>query len=719
LNRPKVVVPTPTIMPVARVVAPPASQPTSRPEPPRTVLDVVRRTVPDFPTTQPLGVPVELSEAARLIFPHPVYLSAAPRLDVWLTHPDAPAVDDVLRSTPDLARQQTFVTRERVLHVHWLNTSASDEEPSPVVVVRAPDGSIELVDKSGRRAAPLSASRAYAWQRAVWFDNAMVLPFDTGVSVVRFMPEPVETSVDLPGKGGAFTVIDAGGGLLAWTSDVNTPAGVSAVARYVTGAWTMLDPVDGWSSCPLQLVPLLDGSVLQISAGRAPDVERVELKLIPLGANVALIDEAKLAALVEQMSDLSQVKRDAATDELSRYGPEVWSTLEKLMEDEPPEVISRMRRVMGSRLQPTIAGMRLIDGTMSHATRLRDGGSVFYARSGVAIARRDGGDDVIAPTWIFVRPGRPVARLPDALLRDLRPDKSRLTAAGNEWVLIDPARGPRRLLGNRLVPLLRKAERDAGFDDFVGIDRRGRWLFQKLSDTPGNGPTLIIDPTLPDPTPRLPAWTFAEGKEAGWTDDAWPAVRRGSVWSLREQGWQLVDPKKPDALRTTLPAAPVERVRTPASTQPGTTQPKSVEERYGRAVLITLDGMRWFDGRDRLVRVTSDGDEQSWPLPPEVIGPADFPVTLVQTNDGRLYLFNQPGRVIRIRLDTSDDTPLVVEATFTRDVPHVSRPTRVWLDPAGRINMVHDNKLTVFFPGGSIPQGIRNLMPARVDDDEP
>ena len=56
----------------------------------------------------------------------------------------------------------------------------------------------------------------------------------------------------------------------------------------------------------------------------------------------------------------------------------------------------------------------------------------------------------------------------------------------------------RRFVGNGLVNLLHKDE--AGYSKLVGVDRRGRWLFRKPGD---NSETLILDPTLPDATPRL------------------------------------------------------------------------------------------------------------------------------------------------------------------------------------------------------------------------
>src|SRR5205823_7718583 len=112
----------------------------------------------------------------------------------------------------------------------------------------------------------------------------------------------------------------------------------------------------------------------------------------------------------------------------------------------------------------------------------------------------------------------------------------------------DPAQGPRRLEGNHVEPLLRASEAAYGY--FVGIDARGRWLFRKsATDTE----TLVLDPTTPDPTPRLPIWLLEVKKgSVGWDKENWPVIKRGGAWSLHENGWVALDEKK-DAIITDLP----------------------------------------------------------------------------------------------------------------------------------------------------------------------
>jgi hypothetical protein len=106
--------------------------------------------------------------------------------------------------------------------------------------------------------------------------------------------------------------------------------------------------------------------------------------------------------------------------------------------------------------------------------------------------------------------------------------------------------------------------------------------------------------------------------------------------------------------------------------------------------------------------VRPNGQQTRWPLPDIATG--KMPVHLVQTEDGRLYLFNQPGRVLRIKPTPGSSSPFLLEATFTRNIPNVDEVTRVWLDRAGRIIIAYEDKLAILFPQGIIPPKIKQLM---------
>jgi hypothetical protein len=228
--------------------------------------------------------------------------------------------------------------------------------------------------------------------------------------------------------------------------------------------------------------------------------------------------------------------------------------------------------------------------------------------------------------------------------------------------------------------------------------------------SPGSARTLLIDPSLPDPNPRLPVWEFRNATAVGWDKDNWVAATYAEGnWTLREQGWQTLPKEErmftrreeipPATMPSTLPT-------TRSSTAP-TTRP-TTQDSAGPALLVTSDGTRYYDGKTNLRTVAPDGKETTWPLPPEANGTG--PVTLLQTSDGHLYLFNQAGRVLRIQPTPGKPEPFKLEATFTKGVPTVADPTRVWLDPAGRIVMVYEDRLAVMFPQGYIPARIQDLM---------
>jgi hypothetical protein len=63
----------------------------------------------------------------------------------------------------------------------------------------------------------------------------------------------------------------------------------------------------------------------------------------------------------------------------------------------------------------------------------------------------------------------------------------------------------------------------------------------------------------------------------------------------------------------------------------------------------------------------------------------------------------------------------MVEAVFTRGVPSDSTPLRIWLDPADRICIAHDqSRITILFPNGRIPPAIAQKMrPEDFPPDEP
>jgi hypothetical protein len=666
---------TPTI----NITTQPATQPTTAPVilAPKiaTYIDVVRSNNPLIPATQPLSLPVDLSDAAHIILHDPAYLD--PLGHIWITRPDAPPTEESLRNPVDPSEH---LISDIPVFVHW---SANDNgDWSASVITRRAAGGYDIISSLDRK--PFASDRSYRWDCAFSWDGKIVVPTDTGVSVFEVEPKVRESFHALPGMTSGSTapiaMLDSRG-VLAWAPWENGHPGSHGASRFVDGNWTDLSN-DQWPEKIIQLIPLLDGSILQIIAG---DGDTVSLAIAPLESTD--IDAHHVADLVDGLSDPDGDKRQAAFDELSRYGPGLWPILEKVT-DQPPEARVRIKQLLRAKIAPALNGMTLVDNRLTVAHRQSDGTVLFFAPTGVKIPNAQRDPDTVSPAWVTVHPSGRIDRpLPNALIVDQRPDAPNLNYVHDDWLVCDDA-GVRRFLGNALVPLLKPQE--ITFSRILGIDRRGRWLFRERDLS--NSDMLIIDPTILDPTPRLPVWTINIPKgSVGWTDDDYPAIKRGGAWALKADAWEaLPDSSK---LLTLLPSP--------------TTTPST--QSTALPLLVMPDGTKYSDGRTSLIAVDKTGKTTSWPLPSSAVGSID--PTLICSPDGLLFLFNQPGRVLRIKPTPTAPQPFELQATFTADIPNTDHPTRIWLDPLGRIDMVYDGTvLVVMFPSGHIPPGISQMM---------
>jgi len=108
--------------------------------------------------------------------------------------------------------------------------------------------------------------------------------------------------------------------------------------------------------------------------------------------------------------------------------------------------------------------------------------------------------------------------------------------------------------------------------------------------------------------------------------------------------------------------------------------------------------------------VTKDNKHKVWPLPLSARGNPGG--TLLRAADGRLFLFNSPGRICRIKPIAEGIEPYKLDGTFTHRVPK-DQIARIWLDPANRICVVFEgSKLAIMFPEGHIPPHIATMIPA-------
>lgn len=676
----------------------PATQPATAPAPrPVDYMDVVRLHNPNLPATQPLIVPLQLPEAARLVIPDPVHLD--PLGELWITRADAPSTLNVLKTAHE---RSTHVLRELVVFVHrWPDDSGVWQ---PHLVCKRTDGRYEIVTQRARTELP--AAHDYRWSDAFSWNDVIVVPTERGISVIRPNRLPMELHHEFiaadqydPARHSRVQALLDWRGLLAWMPWEPGKLGSRGAARFVGEQWTALDAAAGWPQKLLHLVPLLDGGVVQLVLG---DDNSIDLRLAPL--DPTQVDEKRIAELVAQLSDPVALKRVAAFNELTRWGPGVWPILERLQPDQPPEAQIRMQQLLDAKTEPTLGGLRVMPGPVQVLARSMYGTVMLYLDAGVSMMR-EGAEEpfVMNPAWISIQPGRSIEIASSALATELQVTGRKLVNVRGEWIVIDDVEGPRWWLSNHLTaPLLKGNELE--YRHVVGTDRRGRWLFRKNEQD--LSPTLILDPTLPDPTPRLPVWVYTmEGLQVGWTPDNWPAIKRGGAWALVNSDWKPLDEKKEKErflnINDPLPEDPR------PTTLPATTQ---ASEKH---ILLERDGAMFFDGRQALRMVRPDGREIVWPLPAEATGADGYEVRLFRAGDNRLFLFNAPGRVIRLRQTENEDAPFKLEATFTRRIPNADRPDRIWLDPAGRIVIATDGSaLAVCYPGGRIPPEMAKKMTA-------
>jgi hypothetical protein len=642
----------------------PATLPAVAVAPVASLLDVVLRADPTFGTTRPAAIPVDVAFASRIILDEPVYLDATGQ--IWITHVDAEPTAKVL-SRAGKSKTGTHVVRDRVLFAAWFDGQCK------LVVDR--DGPTLLNATSEARIDPAD----YDWTRAWAYNDRIVVPTARGVSVIELRDGSLTRQhVDLlfEPSGNVFVALDLRG-LIAWSK----PAiGDSVVARWLDGAWSTLTPDPKWPASIEHLTPMLDGTLLCI----AHEEQTLEVRSILLDA--VKVDEAAIEALVVKLSDVEPDVRQKAQEDLARFGTGAWPVLERLRADQPAEARVRIRALLGNQRSATLAGMTPEPGPAQVLARLNDGGVVMRFDAGVSTVDPQGVLRRVAPAFIAIRASR-IERVADGVFEDFQPG-STIRVQGDEWIVHHDITGPGRWVGNHFQPLLRRGEK--AFDQFVGIGTRGRWV---MSTSKEPTRTLIVDPTLPDPTPRFPVWTISVGsKEAGWDKDDWPAAKRGGAWTLRDAHWAPIAPDKVDAeFISRLPADP-------AATQPA-------------PILKTDDGTTFFDGLQQLTVDRPDGARLQWPLPADLTGAGviDGRAVLISTGD-RLFLFNQPGRMVRLRSTPADAEPFKVDGVFTRNIP-ATDIVRIWLDPAGRIAMVSDtNVLQVGFPSGQIPTSVANIM---------
>ena len=686
IARPIAVTPPPTTRTTQAAPRPSPTTQTTAPAPPLDLLDVLRLADPDYPTTQPLDWPVEFADAARVEVDQPVYLDAAGHL--WIEHRDGVDLEELLKKP---LRSRTHVVKALPDLAHW-----PPGEDRPVVVYRGGDGRLrlhvnkrwsDLNDVHGERANDKSADNDCLWRQAVPLGDDLLVPTRYGVTRLdlknRIDGAQTElippTPPDAPSPN-AIVIYSTGDRAYAWSPWERGRPGSDQVLLLTDDRTAAPVVVEGLAPKLVQLTPLGDGTILSVGAGEDGNVA-VKLTDAPGLPRPAAPPQQQLQPLIDKLVDPEPANREKAQRELEALGPAIYPTLQAMHGDLPPEAQMRVERVLGGRFAPTLGGLAALPGPVETIARFPTGGCALRLPGGGTFTGEGGIEQPVVPATVVVRPGRFTERLPPVIELALK-GESKLQAVGNEYVIADATLGPRRWVGSRLQNLLGKSHRR--YTELIGIDATGRWLFRDLADKAVPPRTLIVDRTLPDVTPRLPAWTVGELDGVGWSEAGLPmAVRGRQTYVLDEAGWRR--PKDGEGLLTTVPPP------SPVAAADGTT--------------YAADGAR-------LVITPPGAAPQQVDLP---AAPAR-PPTLVFAA-GRLFVQTEAGKLLRYRPTRDLGKPLTLEATFDKQIPP-EVPDRLWLDPTGRLVFATKTSLTLTFPDGRVPPALANQVLFRGDREE-
>jgi hypothetical protein len=670
-QKPEVVVETPATTTATAPATTTAPTPTTAPKPPKKLvdlLDIVRADHPDYPTTQPLDLPSDVQDAAKIVVDRPNYLDPAGRL--WITHPEGQAIDDLLKKP---FKQWTLLVQEQPVCATYPLDGGQ-----PTVITR--EGGDAYVLHAPRRAPVKMNLSSLRWESAAPLGDRLLVPSDGGAMWIALAAnQPVVPPIALRYDQNDHTpavIVNTGVTALIWSPWENDKPGSHGAIFVDAKRQLTLDSSNGWFDKIVQLVPLADGSILAI--GRTDTGIELKLNTIDKPREQTPAEVERITALAKKLGDDDPRIREATQRELESIGPSSHTVLEKLHDSLSPEAQLRIENLLGQQFAPTLAGLHPQEGVVQTVARFRDGGCVLLLTGG-GIYEENGQDIALNPAWISIRPGRYIERLEGDMVSNFNVGKQQMVAFGNEWVVVDSVLGPRRVLGPRMLTLLPRDLRH--YNQLVGIDASKRWLFTSAREP---GKTLILDPSLPDPTPRLPIWKIDAPDGAGWTDTGWPAQKRvvgpdTRIFVLGERGWRLID-EKTEKFQSTAPELT-----------------KTAKAPDGRT--FELDG--------QAIKV---GD-RTLDLPGEARS-----VESIAFTEDRLFLIGA-GFVQRWRFDPeSTALPAKPEATFTKGLP--TSHTRAWLDPSGRIVFAEDTTLTVAFPPGRVHPDIAKLMLNTVQDEE-
>lgn len=715
--------------------------------------DFVAAVQPALRDVEPLTHPVALDTAAALASDNPLYIDG--RGDLWISHPDAPPL---AQSLPTASKSQVHLTREAVVYAWWARDGRGRWVCQPVThqpntteggnsgryvwhttagpvalgqtdyrfdaVLRLRDGRLAVPTGGGVSAFTVSLGAVTEAFKAVSTGRTPVVV--TGLAQGALAYRPWQNGD--PGSERVYRLLPVGTAKsTAEGAGKSTAEGTGGTEGESGDPWVEIKP-EKFPERPFHVLPLTDGSNLVLSAAEDGGVD-LEL-LLPFDRTP--VDEPAVLALVEQLSRPDPAQRRDAQARLSQFGPSAWPVLERVHDAATPEVQEGLDRLQAQRFRPTLGIFTPLPGPVRVLARSPEGGVILKLDGGVKYV--DLRKEIErSPAVLTLIPGQTVRFFSDRALDRKDVDTLRLDLRGDEVIQINSPSGPARLLSNHFSPLLRPEFK--AYTTWLGTDREGRWLFRR----PDAEKYLLVDPVYSDSTPRLPVWILdAYRGLTGWDEKGRPVVRRedGEAWTLDRSAWTLLSSA---SSRPSGGSALAE--------SPGVFTAATPDQDKAQVRVVLPDGRVAWAGRGVVTIESKDGRVQRVELPPPPgkrrkpfdAREIDPPFTRGIAGDalqeagrrsvfrfgrprmvvagGRLFVFDVPGRVVR--LSSSGPTgAFSVDAAFTANIPDLA-VRRVWVDPFGRICVASGQwGLTVLFPEGRIPPDIASIVTAPPDDTE-
>ena len=687
---------------------PPTTEPAEpEPEPPvERYGELLARDMPELPTTQPLMMRLPLESAAKIEFNQPVHLDSSGR--IWITDERGVSVDDLIQGDRDNLRPGDYIVKETVVFARWFGDH--EGEPAVQVITKDDDGKYRWHHRLGVAELP---DHDYQFDDAFLYGGAIATPTAGGVAVLQLVDRPdVETylrrygprfhgkkpdangrveaaSIQLADSSEAGQIRLDGKGLIAWVPCVDQLQ-TSKIASYDGEQWVALSTDDGWMEHPLHIMPLSDGTVLQLGHDAQGEHALVNTTLHELPVDPAPLEEA-----VKDLSSPRYDLREAAMDKLRFAGSAAWPILERLRDDQPIDGQNEIDILLLERTRPSLGGVVPEPGPVQVRSHLGDGGVLLEFPKGVVLPNDAGVYTLRAPAFINIRPGlgvRQISRQVEDLLETF-PDAS-MFVWGDEIVVTGTDRPPLRWMSNHFEPITEAGL--AMYDDLIGIDRDGRWILRDHTDA--KGATLVVDTRLSNRAPKMVTWQIHAGEDgrAGWDKNDWPAVDNESVWRINEFGWQALEDQEEEIF---------------------TERDESAEAVIASGSCVSPNGSRYtLNGRTLNVHL-SNNRQYTFTLPEAVELPTDADrLRMAADDDGHLYLFNMPGMITQLDVAAGQ---LTEKMQFEGDLP-IAWPGRVWLDPSGRLCATYFGDVVILiWPDARVPDAIRPLIPSKHREDEP